>query len=262
MVYKSNNEDELIDEMIGEELLEEEIEDRRKPGCLLKLIAVLILVAFSAFSIPQVSYFFSDKLSFLDQNKILREDQIVQNCKPAVVSIEAVSKNEPLGSSVHRGTGFNISPAGTIVTNQHVVANAGTITITFGDGTKYYVNQYETIPGVDIAIIKIEGNDLPIIALSMQEKVKSGEIVTIIGNPLGFEKVAQRGEVGGFLRINDSQSLVFDIKLQVNPGSSGSPVMNDKGQVVGIVFASTTADVNGQAEPRCLAIPVQVLPIQ
>jgi len=262
MVYKSNDEDGPIDEMIGEELVEEENDDRRKSGCLLRIMAVLILVAFTAFSIPQVSYFFSDRLGFLDQNKVLREDQIVQRCKPAVVSIEAVAKNEPLRSAIRRGTGFNISPTGIIVTNQHVVANASTIFITFGDGTRYYVSQYETIPSIDIAIIRLEDNNLPTIALNRQDQVKSGEIVTIIGNPLGFEKVAQRGEVGEYLKMKDCQSLVFDIKIQVNPGSSGSPVIDDQGQAVGIVFASTTADVNGQTEPRCLAIPVQVLPAQ
>jgi S1-C subfamily serine protease len=210
---------------------------------------------------PRLEYLFTDKLNFLDQNKVLQEDQIVQTSNPAVVSIEAVSTDDPLNIAVHSGTGFNISPTGTIVTNQHVVNNASTITITFGDGTKYYVNQYQTVPGIDIAIIKIKGNDLPTIALDMQDPVKSGDIVTVIGNPLGFEKIAERGEVGGYLKIADSPSQVFDIKLQVNPGSSGSPVINDQAQVVGIVFASTTADTNGQSEPRALAIPVQELPL-
>ncbi len=262
MVNNNNNEDVTTGEIFDEELLEDEYEDKRRPGCLIKVMAVLLLVVFTAFSMPRLSYLFTDKLNFLDQNKVLQQDQIVQKCKPAVVSIEALTTDAPLNEVVHSGTGFNITPTGTIVTNLHVVANARTITITFGDGTKYYVNQYETIPGIDIAIIKIKGKDLPAIALDMQNQVKSGDIVTIIGNPLGFEKIAQRGEVGGFIKIAESQSQVFDIKLQVNPGSSGSPVINDQAQVVGIVFASTTENANGQAEPRCLAIPVQALPIQ
>ena len=262
MINNNNDEDVTTGEMVDEELLEEEYGDKRKPGCFIKVMAVVILLIFTAFSMPRLSYLFTDKLNFLDQNQVLQEDQIVQKCKPAVVSIEAFTKDAPLNEVVHSGTGFNISPSGTIVTNQHVVDNAGTITITFGDGTKYYVNQYETIPGIDVAIIKIMGKDLPTIALDRRDQVKSGEIVTIIGNPLGFEKIAQRGEVGGFIKIADSQSQVFDIKLQVNPGSSGSPVINDQAQVVGIVFASTTENANGQAEPRCLAIPVQDLPLQ
>jgi S1-C subfamily serine protease len=254
------NEDILMDEIIGEEeLLEDEMENKRKPGCLIKIVALLILLAFIAFSVPNFSYLFSDKLSFLDQNKGLMEDEIVQKCKPAVVSIEVTDINEHLNTAVRHGTGFNVSPTGTIVTNQHVVANAGTITITFGDGKRYYSKEYEVIPGVDVAIIKLAGNNLPTLSLNTKARVQNGDIITIIGNPLGFEKVSQRGEVGEYHKIEDSQSLVFDIKIPVNPGSSGSPVINDQAQVVGIVFASTTVDVNGESEPRALAIPVQVL---
>jgi len=247
--------------MIDEEFIEDDIDEKRKPGCFLKLIAVLILAAFTVFSMPRLSFLFTDKLNFLEQNKILQEDQIVEKCRPAVVTIEAYSKNDPL-NKVHSGTGFNVAPTGTIITNQHIVDNAAAITITFSDGSKYYVNQYETVPGIDIAIIKIKGYDLPTIALNMRDRVKSGDIVTVIGNPLGFQKVAQRGEVGEYHKVTDNESLVFDIKLQANPGSSGSPVINEKAEVIGIVFASTATDTNGKSEPRALAIPVQVLPIE
>ena len=256
-------EDLLVDEIIeDDELLEEEIEIKRKPGCLIRIVALLILLAFIAYSVPNFAYFFSDKMSFLDQNKALMEDEIVRKCKPAVVNLEASNTGEPLDTTVRHGTGFNISPTGMIVTNQHIVANAGSITITFGDGTKYYSDHYEVISGVDIAIIRLAGKNLPTIELDRKSRVQSGDTVTIIGNPLGFEKVSQRGEVGEYHRLEVSQSLVYDIKLPVNPGSSGSPVINNQAQVVGIVFASTTLDVDGQPEPRALAFPVQGLPLQ
>ena len=248
-----------MDEITEEEYCEDEIKYKGKPGCLIRTVALLILLAFIAFSAPNISYLFSNKLSFLDQNKGLMEDEIVQKCKPAVVNIEVVDTHQPLNTAVRHGTGFNISPTGTIVTNQHVVANAGTIIITFGDGTRYYSRQYEAIPGVDVAVIKLAGNNLPTISLNMKSRVQKGDTVTIIGNPLGFEKVSQRGEVGEYHKIGDNQSLVFDIELPVNPGSSGSPVINDQAQVVGIIFASTSLDINGKSEPRALAIPIWVL---
>jgi len=252
--------DDLIAEEIGEEEFEEDIVSAKKTSFFRKFVAILIILAFIAISVPNFPYLFSDGLNFLDQNTALREDEIVQQCKPAVVSIEATVTNELLSTEVRRGTGFNISSTGTIITNQHIVENASAITIRFGDGTVYYSKQYEVIPDVDIAIIQIEGNDLPTIALNMKDRVQSGETVTIIGNPLGFEKISQRGEVGQFHSIKDSLTEVFDINIPINPGNSGSPVIDNKAQVIGIVFASTTIDIDGKAGLRALAIPVQVLP--
>lgn len=256
------DEDMKIDEFPGEEgLLEDDIKDRNS-GCFVKIIALLILLAFIVFSVPNFPYLFSNKLSFLDQNKSLTEDAIVQKCQPAVVNIEVTDINGPLNTVVRHGTGFNISKAGTIVTNQHVVANADTITITFGDGKKYYSNKYEEIPDADVAVIRLAADNLPAIPPNFKSQAQTGDIVTIIGNPLGFERISQRGAVGQYHKIANSNSLVFDIKLPVNPGSSGSPVINDQGQVIGIVFASTTIDVDGQSEPRALAFPVQVLSVE
>ncbi|MEN6348994.1 MAG: serine protease [Syntrophomonas sp.] len=253
------NEDMFMSKIPEEEFLEGEIENRGKRGCLIKTVALLILLAFIAFSFPNFSYLFFDKLSFLDQNKELSEDQIVKKVRPAVVNIEVVDTNQPFATLRH-GTGFNTSPTGTIITNQHVVANAGTVTVTFGDGSKYYSKECEVIPGVDLAVIKLAGKELPSIPLAAKNQAQRGDIVTIIGNPLGFEKVSQRGEVGDYHKIEGSLSPVFDIKLPVNPGSSGSPVINGQAQVVGIVFASTSVDINGKSETRALAIPVQELP--
>ncbi|MEA4924473.1 MAG: trypsin-like peptidase domain-containing protein [Syntrophomonadaceae bacterium] len=246
--------------MNREEMPEDIYEGKGKPGCWLKLTAVLLLVAFTLLALPGLSYLFTDRLRFLDQNQVLQEDQIVLQCKPAIVSIAAVSMNDAFLRAVHRGTGFNIAPTGTIITNRHVVENAGKITITFDDGTRFYVNQYETVPGNDIAVIHLKGHDLPTIALDPDDNIKSGDMVTVIGNPLGFENIAQRGEVDGRFTVADSTAPVWAVKLEANPGSSGSPLINSQSRVVGIVFAAAAFESNNQTESRALAIPVQVLP--
>lgn len=251
------NADEFSDDEAGKEQFKDEIVN--KPGYFRKVIALLILLAFIAMSVPNLPFLLSDTLDFLDQNKALKEDDIVQRCKPAVVSIEATVTNGLLNTEVKRGTGFNISPAGTIITNQHIVDNASSITIRFGDGTVYYTKQYEVIPDVDIAIIEIEGKDLPTIPLNLKDRVQSGETVTIIGNPLGYEKISQRGEVGQFYSTKNSTTKVFAINIPINPGNSGSPVIDSQAKVVGIIFASTSIEINGKTALRALAIPVQVL---
>ena len=249
-----------IEDLLFEDELEEEMESSNRPGCLIKIVALLVLFAFTALALPDFSTLLSDKLNFLEQNQALREDEIVQRSKPAVVSVEATTVSGPLSMEVRRGTGFNISSTGTIVTNQHIVADASQITIQFGDGTSYSSSEFEIVPEVDLAIVEISGHDLPTLDLDFDYQVRPGNMVTIIGNPLGFEKISQRGEVGRLLKLGDSQVRLFDIRISINPGNSGSPVLNDQAKVVGIIFASTNFATDDQSEPRALAIPIQALP--
>lgn len=243
------------------EVNQDHIEAKNEPGCLLKVVALVILLTFLTFALPNLSYLFSDKLSFLQQNPVLQEDVLVQSAKPAVVRIETVAKDASIYAT-HQATGFNIAPTGVIITNQHVLVQARLIIITFNDGQIFYTDQYEVVPGVDLAIVMLAGRDLPTLTLNRQARVQPGDTLTIIGNPLGFANVSQRGQVGNFHKLASSPTLVFDIGLPANPGSSGSPVLNSLAQVVGVIFASTTLDMGGQLETRALAVPIEALPAQ
>lgn len=97
---------------VEEELFDDDRKNQINSGCFTKTVAFLILLAFIAFSLPNFSYLFSNKLSFLDQNESLTEDAIVQKCKPAVVNIEVTDTNGVLNTVVRNGTGFNISQTG------------------------------------------------------------------------------------------------------------------------------------------------------
>ncbi len=254
------SDEQLWEDEDGEEQAEYEEEGRKKSGCLLKIIALVIILAFVAISVPNFPHLFSEQLKFIDQNILLRNDELVQKCKPAVVSIEVVAKDGSAAAGVYQGTGFNISPTGKIITNRHLVVNADKITVRFADGKEYYPEQSQLIPNLDLAVIELAANDLPTVALNLNDQVKAGDPLTVIGNPLGYKYIAQRGQAGGFHKIGEDRSVVFDLNITINPGNSGSPVINKQMQVVGVIFASSNLNINGKSESRALAIPVQSIP--
>lgn len=248
---------------------------KRRKGCIIKTISVLVILAMLLFSAPTALYYLSDSLNFLDQNRSLLEDEIVKMSKPAVVSVD-ISK---VGGT-RQGTGFNIDSTGVIVTNLHVVEDAGLITVRFADGPTFRITEYEVVLGEDLAILRLNGTDLPYLQLAAGNNgsVSVGDEVTVIGNPLGFSRVSQRGAVLGLLKSTESKLPVMVIDIPVNPGNSGSPVIDSQGKVVAVVYASFhpvgsthpedsddqgdagTQNDNMELQPEALAISVQALP--
>lgn len=249
------------EDSVEEDFEDEDSEEPRRPRRLTKILALLVIIAFLGISLPNIPYLLSDKLGFLDESQSLLDDDLVQRCRPAVVSVEAQLKADTMqASTVKQGTGFNISPTGRIITNQHVVDGADTITITFADGSTYYSSSCKIIPDTDIAIVTIAGKGLPVLKLNRADPIQEGQTVTVIGNPLGYDKIAQRGRVGKYHQIQESTVPVFDVAIQINPGNSGSPVINEKGEVIGVLFASATTVGESTSEKIALAIPLDALP--
>jgi len=137
-----------------------------------------------------------------------------------------------------KGSGFIVSGDGYIVTNNHVVADADKIEVTLSNGRSYPAEVVGTDPTFDLAVIKINERDLPVIELGDSDALRVGEWVIAIGNPYGFESSVTVGVVSAKNRSVRARNLNFDGFLQtdaaINPGNSGGPLLNLEGKVVGI----------------------------
>jgi serine protease Do len=136
-----------------------------------------------------------------------------------------------------KGSGFIIDPSGIIVTNNHVVKGARTVTVTLSDGDTYPAKVLGTDPKTDIAVLKITVNHkLPYVELGQSSSVEPGEWVVAMGNPFGLEHTVTAGIVSALGRdIGDGPYDKFiQIDAPINEGNSGGPLFNQQGQVIGI----------------------------
>jgi serine protease Do len=134
------------------------------------------------------------------------------------------------------GSGFVISQDGYVLTNHHVVDGADEIIVRFGDRQELAAELVGSDPRSDLALLKVEAEDLPLVKLGNSDKLRVGEWVLAIGSPFGFEQSATAGIVSAKGRSLPSDNYVPFIQTDVaiNPGNSGGPLFNMRGEVVGI----------------------------
>jgi serine protease Do len=134
------------------------------------------------------------------------------------------------------GSGFIVSNDGYIVTNAHVVDDASEVTVKLTDRREFTAKVIGSDKRTDIALIKIDAKDLPALDIAAKPEVKRGEWVIAIGSPFGFESSVSAGVVSGVHRALPNGQMVPFIQtdVAVNPGNSGGPLLNAKGQVVGV----------------------------
>ena len=137
-----------------------------------------------------------------------------------------------------RGSGFIVSADGKILTNNHVVEGADKITVTMSDGRNLEAKILGRDPTFDLAIIKVEGTNLPVLEMGDSDKSEVGEWVVAIGNPYGLEHTVTVGVISAKNRSIHAENVNFDGFLQtdaaINPGNSGGPLIDLNGKVVGI----------------------------
>lgn len=156
------------------------------------------------------------------------------------------------------GSGFIISKDGYVLTNNHVVADADEIIVRLPDRSEMQAKLVGADPRSDVALLKIEGDDLPIVKIGSSEALKAGEWVVAIGSPFGFDHTVTAGVVSATGRSLPNESYVPFIQTDVaiNPGNSGGPLFNLKGEVVGINSQIFTR--SGGFMGLSFAIPIDV----
>ncbi|GGL93029.1 serine protease MucD [Pseudomonas asuensis] len=156
------------------------------------------------------------------------------------------------------GSGFIISADGYVLTNNHVVADADEIIVRLSDRSDHTAKLIGADPRTDVALLKIDAKDLPIVKLGNSEKLKVGEWVLAIGSPFGFDHSVTAGIVSAKGRSLPNENYVPFIQTDVaiNPGNSGGPLFNLSGEVVGINSQIFTR--SGGFMGLSFAIPIDV----
>ena len=169
-------------------------------------------------------------------------------------------RNAPAQAS---GSGFIVSKDGYIMTNNHVVADADRVEVRLMDGRTFMARIVGRDPTTDVAVIKIEGTNLPMVRLGEDSTAQIGEWVVAIGNPLGLDFTVTAGivsakgrSVRGLLPSQYAISDYIQTDAAINPGNSGGPLVNVRGEVIGVnsAIASQTGFFSGYG----FAIPVSL----
>jgi len=156
------------------------------------------------------------------------------------------------------GSGFIVSDDGYILTNAHVVDDAADITVRLRDRTELKASLIGLDTLTDVALIKVQADELPTVRIASSDDIKVGEWVLAIGSPFGFDQTATQGIVSAVSRTLPSADYVPFIQtdVAVNPGNSGGPLFNTAGEVIGInsqIYSRT-----GGYQGLSFAIPIDI----
>src|SRR5216683_5899818 len=178
--------------------------------------------------------------------------QVAQALRPAVVNLSGKRRRDGSGS------GILFTPDGFLLTNHHVVQGNREVRVRLNDGHDLGGRVVGTDPWTDLAVVQADGGSLPFAAFGDSARIRVGQLVLAIGSPYGFDSTVTAGVIsalGRTLRSITGQLVdnVIQTDAALNPGNSGGPLVNSKGQVIGINTAIILP-----AQGICFAIPINM----
>lgn len=184
--------------------------------------------------------------------------RIARTLRPAVVHIGAwqIDAGKPIYLGL--GSGLIINPHGYIVTNHHVIAGARELRVKLADARELIATVVGQDASADLALLKIDAGDLPVMPLGDSSALQVGEPVMAIGSPLGLDQTATVGIVSALDRqiALEPNGRFIQTDASINPGNSGGPLINRRGQAIGINTVIFTRA--GGSTGIGLAIPTRV----
>lgn len=173
--------------------------------------------------------------------------RVARTITPTVVSIMVQNRSS--------GSGAIIRSDGMILTNAHVVADAQTVTVGLADGRKLEGRVLGRDPGLDVAVVRVTGDNLPVAPLGDSDALQVGQIAIAIGNPLGLDRTVTMGVVSALNRTTPQLGgeTFLQTDAAISPGNSGGPLVDSRGRVIGI----NSAVISGMGASNLgFAIPI------
>ncbi|TWI59194.1 S1 family peptidase [Halalkalibacter nanhaiisediminis] len=232
------------DFLFDEEETEEDEKKKKRKSWFIRIVGLSIATLLVMQGVGTLfNHFSRDSIELARTSEELSEQEHIAAFKDAVVTVQG---------NTSRGTGFAIHPDGYILTNHHVIHQQNPLAISFPSGDLFHAEVIESNEELDIALLKVDGDNLPYLPIRERSALEQEEIY-VVGNPLTQTQIVNNGEI-----INEEVPFqTMKISNSIFPGHSGSPVLSEEGEVVGVVYARSLSPLGSQEEGHGLAVPVE-----